>query len=117
MKGTIKSTDEISLLFKTARRITTGGLIVLYQTALNPSSNGERGPQGRVAFIAGKRLGDAPVRSRAKRRMREAARAAGAPWVGVDVAFVARERTALLPYEALKKDMECVRARIVGETG
>jgi ribonuclease P protein component len=117
VNGTIKSTDEISLLFKTARRITTGGLIVLYQTALNQSTKDGRDPQGRVAFIAGKRLGAAPIRSRAKRRMREAARAAGAPWVGVDVAFVARERTARLPYEALKRDMECARARIVGETG
>lgn len=46
---------------------------------------------GRVAYIAGKKLGSAPQRSRAKRRLREAARIAGAPWYGHDVLLVAKQ--------------------------
>ena len=49
------------------------------------------GVGGRVAFVAGKKLGTAPERNRAKRRLREAARSAGAPWRGYDVVFVARQ--------------------------
>ena len=50
----------------------------------------ERGLQGRVAFVAGNKLGGAVVRNRAKRRLREAARAACAPWKTWDVIVVAR---------------------------
>jgi ribonuclease P protein component len=111
VKNTIKSTDEISSLFKTAQKITTDNLIVLVKQA-----DGERGPQGRVAFIAGKRLGSAPRRNRAKRLMREAARAVDAPWPGVDVAFIARERTVLAALDMLVEDMKRVRGRFVGAT-
>jgi len=51
----------------------------------------ERDPRGRVAYIAGKRLGSAPKRSRAKRVLREAARLEGAPWFGLRVVLIARE--------------------------
>lgn len=45
---------------------------------------------GRVAFIAGKKSGNAVWRNGAKRRMREIARAYGAPWEGYEVVFLAR---------------------------
>jgi ribonuclease P protein component len=111
VKNTIKSTDEISSLFKTEQRSTTDNLIALVRR-----TDDRRGPQGRVAFIAGKRLGNAPKRNRAKRLMREAARRAGAPWPGLDVAFIARERTALVALEVLVEDMERVRGRFAGST-
>ena len=51
----------------------------------------ERGSGGRVAYIAGKKLGDAPKRNRAKRVLREAARMQGAPWQKKRIVLIARE--------------------------
>jgi ribonuclease P protein component len=110
VKGTIKSTDEITTLFKTAQRITTNNLIVL-----SCETKDGRGLLGRVAFIAGKRLGSAPQRNKAKRLMREAAFFTQAPWPGFDVVFVAREQTISTTLNILIKDMESVRQRLIGQ--
>jgi ribonuclease P protein component len=107
VKGTIKSTDEITTLFKTAQRITTSNLIVL-----SSETDAKRDLPGRVAFIAGKRLGSAPRRNRAKRLMREAASFAQVPWSGFDVAFIAREQTASATLTALIEDIEGARQRL-----
>lgn len=107
MRGTIKSTDEIDTLFKTAQRISTANLIVLLS-----ETKGKRGLTGRVAFIAGKRLGSAPLRNRAKRLMREAAFYAQAPWDGFDVVFIARNETASAKLVELVKDMEKVQRKL-----
>ena len=72
---TIKSSREIDMVFRTATRVAHPLLIALI--AQTPEG---RGPQGRVAFIAGKRLGGAVLRNRSRRVLREAARRAGAPW-------------------------------------
>ena len=45
---------------------------------------------GRVAFIAGKRLGNAVWRNRAKRRMRAVCAQLDGPFPGYDVAFIAK---------------------------
>ena len=45
---------------------------------------------GRVAFIAGKKLGTAVWRNRAKRRMRGICHDLGGPWNGWDVIFLAK---------------------------
>jgi ribonuclease P protein component len=109
VKNTIKSSNEISSLFKTAHKITTDSFI-----ALSDRTNEERGPRGRVAFVAGKRLGNAPRRSRAKRLMREAAREAGFPQQGFDVVFIARERTARSSLETVMGDMKRLSRRLTG---
>jgi ribonuclease P protein component len=101
VRGTIKSADEISALFKTAQRITTGNVIVLMEKA-----DEKRGSQGRVAFIAGKRLGTAPQRNRAKRLMRHAAFLAGAPWSGYDVIFIAREKMLSAGLDEVVRDVK-----------
>lgn len=112
MRHTIKSATEISSLFRTARKAATGDLVMMVQR------NGkERGLEGRVAFIAGKRLGNAPWRNRAKRMMREAARKAGAPWPGFDALLIAREHTATTSLEALTGDIESLRGRLMGDPG
>jgi ribonuclease P protein component len=111
VKNTIKSADDISSLFKKAQRMNTGGIM-----ALVARSDKERGHNGRVAFIAGKRLGSAPRRNRVKRLMREAARAAGAPWEGFDVAFVARDSSVEATYGMMLRDMERIAGGLCGGT-
>ena len=100
VKGTIKSKTDINKLFCVGRKITTKNVIALVTESLD-----ERDQEGRVAFIAGKRLGNAPTRNRAKRVLREAARALRAPWRGFDVVFIAREATATASAENVLKDL------------
>ena len=86
--GTIKSSREIDAIFREARRVTNPLFIVL----VAPTPEG-RGRSGRVAFIAGRKLGGAVWRNRAKRVMRETARRAGGPWAGYDALLIARRET------------------------
>lgn len=87
--STIKSSREIDQVFKTGRRAAHPLVVVLVGNT--PSG---RDPRGRVAFIAGKKTGNAVKRNRAKRLLRAAASASGAPWAGRDVALIARPGTA-----------------------
>ena len=84
---TIKSSEEITLLFKQGNRFHTAHLtfIVLPQHDHGESSD------GRVAFIAGKKLGNAVWRNRAKRRMRALCTDIGGPWNGLDVVLLAKK--------------------------
>lgn len=86
--STIRSSREIDAVFRSARRVAHPLLIAL--VAQTPDG---RGHTGRVAFIAGKKLGGAVQRNRAKRVVREAARRAGAPWPGFDLLLIARPAT------------------------
>jgi ribonuclease P protein component len=86
---TITSAREIDTLFKSGRRAANRALLLMVLET--PEA---RARQGRVLFVAGKRLGGAVTRNRSKRVLREAARRAGGPWPGFDVALVARESTA-----------------------
>jgi ribonuclease P protein component len=82
---TIRSSREIDRIFREGTRSASGTLVVL--ASHTPQ---ERGPLGRVAFVAGTKLGGAVVRNRAKRLLREAVRVAGGPWAQWDVVVVAR---------------------------
>ncbi len=86
--STIKSAREIQSVFEHGRRIANPLIVAL----ITRTPDG-RGHDGRVVFIAGKRLGSAVCRNRAKRVLREAVRQADGPWPGVDVALIAREKT------------------------
>lgn len=99
MKGTIKSKIEMERLFQVGRRSSSYLMTVI--VAERPGGS----PQGRCAFVAGKRLGPAPLRNRCKRVMREAARELGGPWDGHDVVFVARRRVAHAPHGKLVSRM------------
>ena len=83
---TIKSKSQISNLFLQGRRINTPQITLIVLPQQDRAS--ESG--GRVAFIAGKKLGNAVWRNGAKRRMREVCRLSGGPWNGFDVIFLAR---------------------------
>ena len=99
MKGTIKRKEDIERLFQTGRR-SSSSLVTVIKAENNQTE------LGRCAFIAGKKLGSAPTRSRCKRVMREAARELGAPWVGYDVVFVARRKVALVQHQVIVEKMK-----------
>ena len=99
--STIRSSREIDRLFASARRATNKFVIVLVATA--PEG---RGPEGRVAFVAGKKLGNAPLRNRSKRVLRATAASMGAPWAGHDVVLIARAGTATATPAELRASLE-----------
>lgn len=88
-RGTIKSSREIQAIFGDGTRVAHPLAVALI--ANTPEG---RGQTGRVAFVAGKKLGGAVLRNRSKRVMREAVRRAGGPWPGRDVVLIARAGTA-----------------------
>jgi ribonuclease P protein component len=85
---TLRSPREIDDLFKRGARSGDGLLTVFVADSAAP----ERA--GRLAFIAGRKVGNAVARNRCKRVLREAVRRAGAPWDGLDVVVVARRAVA-----------------------
>lgn len=97
MKGTVKSKAEMERLFQEGRRSSSSLLTVISAPAA--------GSCGRIAFIAGKKLGVAPLRSRCKRVMRATAAELGAPWPALDVVFVAKRRVAYADHRRLVKEM------------
>jgi ribonuclease P protein component len=94
--STIKSTREIDAIFRTATRVAHPLII-----ALVSKTPEQRGQAGRVAFVAGKKLGGAVTRNRCRRVLRETVRRAGGPWPGYDVALIARPGTATAAASAL----------------
>jgi len=104
--STIKSSREIDEIFRTATRVAHPLLIAL----ISDTPEG-RGPEGRVAFIAGKKLGGAVMRNRCRRVLREAARRAAAPWAGHDVALIARPGTAVASVPELDRALVSVLER------
>lgn len=93
---TITSSSDIDALFREGQRAAHPLLVVL----AGPTPAG-RPAQGRVVFVAGKRIGDAVLRNRCKRVLRETVRRAGGPWPALDVALVARAETGAARPEAL----------------
>lgn len=90
---TIRSSAQISSIFRTGERKGNKFLTLIVSKNIGEiDSDGslEHGRTGRVAFIAGKKNGNACWRNTAKRRMREIARQLGGPWPGYDVLFVAK---------------------------
>ena len=94
--GTIKSSREIDTVFREAKRSAHPLIIVL--ATETPEG---RGRTGRVAFIAGKKLGNAVIRNRSKRVLRESARRCLGPWSGYDILLIARSGTREASGEAL----------------
>jgi ribonuclease P protein component len=71
-------------------------------------------PVLRLGFTATKKLGNAVVRNRAKRRMREAARLefTSSPAPGWDVVLVAREGIGETPFPALRETLSTALQRL-----
>lgn len=94
---TIKSSTEISQVFAQGKRLNAASITLLvYRTQKQHGSN-----QGRVAFIAGKKLGNAVWRNAAKRRMRAIAHDLEFPLDGYDVVFIAKRSILSTSYQKL----------------
>ena len=98
---TITSSAEIDRLFGNGRRARRATITVL---CIDTPQG--RGAEGRVLFVAGKKLGGAVVRNRSKRALRAAVRRAGRAWPGRDVALIAGPGTAGAPPGRLDRDLE-----------
>ena len=79
---TLKSSNDISVVFANGKRFHLDGL------ALIISENGHK--SGRVAFAAGRKLGNAVWRNRAKRRMRSLCKDLDFDFKGYDAVFLAK---------------------------
>lgn len=90
------------LFVRAGRYQAIGGVVV--QMRKNPNS----ADAIRAGFTATKKIGNAVIRNRAKRRLRETARALlpvhGKP--GHDYVFIARQGTADRPFQKLTRDVE-----------
>ncbi|MEG0070766.1 MAG: ribonuclease P protein component [Raoultibacter sp.] len=102
----IKSSIEISYLFTHGTRLNSSSITLLVS---------EDAPQhdrtGRVAFVAGKKNGNAVWRNRAKRRMRALCRDLNGPWEGYDVIFIAKKRTTQASYSKVREACSALLAR------
>lgn len=85
MRGTLTRKKEIERLFEQGRAARTHFLTVIARDCGSGSDK-----DGRVMIVAGRSIGSAVRRNRAKRVLREAVRRAGGPWLGYQVAVIAR---------------------------
>ena len=108
---TITSSREISQAFSEGRRIHTRYLTLIVIPAKQHDQN------GRVAFIAGKKLGNAVWRNAAKRRMREIYRANSSLLAGKDLLFIARRPIMDASYSKVLDTCEQTMKRISHEKG
>ncbi|PKQ38141.1 MAG: ribonuclease P protein component [Actinobacteria bacterium HGW-Actinobacteria-1] len=106
--NTIKASADIDRLFKEGRRGTSRLVLVLGL----PTPEARDPSQGRVLFVAGKKLGNAILRNRSKRVLRAACRRVGGPWPGVDIALVARPGLATAAPEQVDRDLREALSRV-----
>jgi ribonuclease P protein component len=100
VRKTIKSNTDISTVFTHGKRYNISGLtLIVLKTQ-------QHGPSGRVAFIAGKKNGNAVWRNAAKRRMRALCQELKGPWSGYDVIFLAKRNILTKSFDKQVSDGE-----------
>ena len=110
MKGTIKSKTDIERLFSEGRRFNTRSVVIIAM-----KREGKRDLDGRVAYIAGKKLGNAPQRNYAKRVMRQMVREIEIRREDIDLVFMARKPLLDANYNDIKEDCRRMVQRIEKE--
>ena len=112
MSRLIKRADFLRL--NRGRKWATGGVVL--QSAETPSVN-EQSPVGiRLGFTVTKKVGNAVVRNRAKRRLREAARAVLPLYAtpGYDYVLIGRDATLTRPFSSLVEDLKLALRKVHG---
>jgi len=96
----LKKRADFLRLAARGKKIAKGGLVI---QALREGAE----PEPRVGFTATKKLGNAVIRNRAKRRLREAARLglAGRELAGVELVLIARRETGSVPFSTLRRNL------------
>lgn len=108
---TIRSSQEISNLFKDGKSYSNRYVSFLIgeqqiKSKVITKDCKEHDLNGRVAFIAGKKNGNAVWRNSAKRRLREICRQLGGPWSNYDVIFIAKPHILKESYSKVLKECE-----------
>lgn len=105
----IKSSTDISGLFSRGRRIHTPNITLI----VSPKECGRLdSSNGRVAFVAGKKNGNAVWRNGAKRRMREICRQLHLDEKGVDIVFLAKPGILRASFSKVYDDVKNASSRI-----
>jgi ribonuclease P protein component len=109
--ATLKTRADFLRVAACRTKAVTPGLIL--QAAPRPTE-GLAGSAPRVGFTASRKVGNAVVRNRAKRRLRAAAvqLLADQGSFGTDYVLIARSGTASRPYQALLDDLAAALRRI-----
>lgn len=102
MPSTTMSSPEIRAVYA-GRRVAHGSILSLY---VRPRADGA----ARSAVVAGRRVGNAVTRNRAKRRLRALVRLEGLA-SGFDAVLVARTATAVAPYPELVREYRRLREK------
>lgn len=98
---TITSSGDIAVLFDEGRWYKTPSVTLIVGRTSEKTVDDqveEHDLHGRVAFIAGKKSGNAVWRNAAKRRMRAICYELGGPWQGYEVIFLAKRGITEKPY-------------------
>ena len=114
--ATLKNRADFLRVAGACRKAVAPGLIV--QAAVRPN-NADVEAVMRVGFTASRKVGNAVVRNRAKRRLRAVAAAIlpGEGSAGTDYVLIARSSTADRPYPALLADLKNALRHIKGGAG
>lgn len=103
--GRLKKRSEF-LYVREGRYKAIGGVVI--QSRARPETGPEKDKTIRAGFTATKKIGNAVIRNRCKRRLREAAREKLPEFgrKGYDYVFIARQTTLKRAYKDLLKDVE-----------
>lgn len=105
MKRTLKSRKRFERVFRKGKRLSTPVVRLTYLRLDDPEDG-----LGEIAYVAPKRLGNAVLRNRCKRLLRESARAAGLPLDSYDVILFATPKTRDASVSELTARLEgCIR--------
>lgn len=104
----LRSSRAIRAVIGARRSAATSTVVVYARRGSDPGS--------RVAVVAGRKVGSAVLRNRAKRRLREALRRV-VPHEAMDIVVIARPDAVTAPFEQLREDVRSGMDRAVARAG